>query len=419
MRASHSAPNDPRDPVSSFEKWILRRVLGGLGHPPVSFVLWNGEEIRPLQGEPIARVRILDRAALRRMLFDPWFQAGEAYADGHIEFDGPIDEFFIILWRAFDRQVARSPGGLIARLANRPHRTTLRHSKNNIHHHYDIGNDFYKLWLDEQLVYTCAYFAEDAFSLEQAQVAKLDHVCRKVWLRPGEQVIEAGCGWGALALHMARRYGAKVRAFNISREQVEYARERARREKLADRVEFVLDDWRNIDGRCDAFVSVGMLEHVGRENYRELGDVIDRILVPGGRGLIHSITRSRPKPLDPWIERRIFPGAYPPAMSEMVDIFEPHRFALLDVENLRMHYAETLRHWVARFEQSADAVRGMFDERFVRTWRLYLCGSIAAFVSGELQLHQITFARDHETTLPRTRARLHGGEAAFFEDGDG
>ncbi|MEX0704591.1 MAG: cyclopropane-fatty-acyl-phospholipid synthase family protein [Planctomycetales bacterium] len=415
---THAPPSLPisrQEPVSSFERWVLRRVLAALGDPPVTFALWNGEEVRPLHGEPIARLRLTDRGALRRMMFDPWFQAGEAYADGQLEFDGPLDEFFATVWGALGRRAGRKlPGGLLARLLHRPRRTGLGQAKENIHHHYDIGNDFYRLWLDEEMVYTCAYFAEDTFSLEQAQMAKLDHVCRKVWLRPGDRVIEAGCGWGALSLHMARKYGATVRAFNISREQVEFARDRARREGLADRVEFVLDDWRNIAGECDALVSVGMLEHVGRENYRELGDVLDRVLAPAGRGLIHSITRSRPKPLDPWIERRIFPGAYPPALSELVDIFEPHRFAILDMENLRLHYAETLRHWLERFEQSADAVRAMFDERFVRTWRLYLAGSIAAFVSGELQLHQMTFARDGEDALPRTRAGLYGDGDAFW-----
>src|SRR5690606_24874192 len=153
-----------------------------------------------------------------------------------------------------------------------PRINSLRKSRDNVYHHYDIGNEFYRLWLDEQLAYTCAYFPEPEVSLEAAQVAKFDHVCRKLNLRPGERVVEAGCGWGALALHMAREYGVTVRAYNVSREQIAYARRRAQEEGLADRVEFVEDDWRNVTGRYDAFVSVGMLEHVGKHNYRKLGE---------------------------------------------------------------------------------------------------------------------------------------------------
>jgi cyclopropane-fatty-acyl-phospholipid synthase len=210
---------------------------------------------------------------------------------------------------------------------------------------------------------------------------------------------------------MVQRYGvAKVRAFNISEEQVHYARERAAREGLADRIEYVLDDYRNICGRCDVFVSIGMLEHVGTENYRELGEVIHRTLAPEGRGLIHSIGRNRPGYMHPWIEKRIFPGAHPPALSEMMQIFEARRLSVLDVENLRPHYALTLHHWLDRFELARDAVRAMYDERFVRMWRLYLAGSKAAFVGGELQLFQVLFGRPTLADWPLTRAWQYDDE---------
>jgi cyclopropane-fatty-acyl-phospholipid synthase len=286
-------------------------------------------------------------------------------------------------------------------------RTTLSASRKNIHHHYDIGNEFYRLWLDENLLYTCAYFEDPNASIEAAQIAKMDHVCRKVWLQPGETVIEAGCGWGGFALHMARHYGVRVRAYNISTEQVNAARARAKAEGLDDRVEFILDDWRNITGKCDVFMSIGMLEHVGLKNYRQLGDVIDRCLSPSGRGLIHSIGRNRHEVLDPWIERRIFPGAQPPALSEMGAIFEPNQLSILEVENLRLHYAETLRHWLARYEEAAETVRELYDARFVRMWRMYLAGSIAAFDSGTLQLFQVLFGRPRLNELPLTRSHLY------------
>jgi cyclopropane-fatty-acyl-phospholipid synthase len=237
-------------------------------------------------------------------------------------------------------------------------------------------------------------------------------VSRKLRLQPGETVIEAGCGWGSLALHMARHHGVRVRAYNISGAQIAYARERATAEGLDGQVEFIEDDYRNIDGQCDAFVSVGMLEHVGTENYPALGDVIERCLGAHGRGLLHSIGRDQPWPMNAWIERRIFPGAYPPTLRELLAVLEPAGFSVLDVENLRLHYAKTLEHWLARFEARADEIQGRYDASFVRAWRLYLAGSLAAFLTGWLQLFQVVFTRSGENAIPWNRAYLYGnGEA--------
>ena len=296
----------------------------------------------------------------------------------------------------------------------------LDRSRDNIHHHYDIGNAFYQLWLDREMVYTCAYFPTPAATLEEAQIAKMEHVCRKLRLRPGERVIEAGCGWGALARYMASRYGVHVRAFNISREQIDYARERARQEGLsaqrgihrrrlsqhrrkhAPGTTIVTDSGMTTSAAtCDAFVSVGMLEHVGRDYFPALAQVIDRVLAPDrGRGLLHFIGRDTPAPLHPWIERRIFPGAYPPTLAEVATgVFAPARLTILDVENLRLHYARTLQHWLARFERRVGDVVAMFDDAFARAWRLYLAGSTASFVTGSLQLFQVSFARERDNSI--------------------
>jgi cyclopropane-fatty-acyl-phospholipid synthase len=299
-------------------------------------------------------------------------------------------------------------------LFGRTRRNTLGRSLSNVHHHYDIGNDFYRLWLDEQMLYTCAYFASPEMTLEEAQIAKMDHVCRKVWLRPGEEVVELGCGWGGLALHMAREYGVRVRAYNVSQEQVRYARERAPEQGLDGQVEFIQADWRTAEGPCDAVMSVGMLEHVGRANYELLGQTVSRILRPHGRGLIHSIGRNYPRPFDRWIERRIFPGAYPPAIREFMEIFESPGLSVLDVENIRLHYAETCRQWLERFESNVSQVREMFDEKFVRTWRMYLASSSAAFLAGGLQLFQVVFAPGGSNLVPRNREYIYGAEVERF-----
>jgi cyclopropane-fatty-acyl-phospholipid synthase len=293
---------------------------------------------------------------------------------------------------------------------------TLRGSARNIHHHYDLKVDFYKLWLDSKLVYTCAYFPEPDATLEQAQIAKMDHVCRKIRLQPGERVVEAGCGWGALALHMAGRYGAKVTAFNISREQIMVARDRAKREGLEKLVEFVQDDYRNVTGQYDAFVSVGMLEHIGRHNYAALGRVIQRTIGDEGRAILHFIGRNRPHAFSPWIRKRIFPGAYAPSLAQSLGVLEPWKFSVLDVENLRMHYARTLEFWLDRFENAWDSVVEMFGTEFARAWRLYLAGSIAAFRVGNLQLFQIVFAGAKCRQIPWTRAHLYTDERADEKD---
>ena len=395
------------------ERRLLGRMLEALGNPPLRLVLWDGEEVAGALAATV-RVRILDRGALLRLVADPELHFGELYVAGRIEIPGDLAEAIEIIYRALPQQ--RLPGireKLVAAFVGAADNAPPK-AASNIHHHYDIGNDFYKLWLDERLVYTCAYYADPAASLEAAQLAKLEYVCRKLRLRPGETVVEAGCGWGALALHMARHHGVTVKAYNLSPQQIAYARERADAEGLRQQVDFIEADYREIRGRFDAFVSVGMLEHVGTAGYGELGALIDRCLAADGRGLIHSIGRDYPHGMNPWITRHIFPGACPPALSQMMAVFEPNGFSVLDIENLRLHYARTLEHWQERFERAAGTVTAMFDEAFVRAWRLYLAGSLAAFRSGDMQLFQVCFARSGCNRIPWSRRDLY---AAGGDDG--
>jgi len=257
--------------------------------------------------------------------------------------------------------------------------------------------------------YTCAYYAQADMTIEEAQKAKLHHVARKLRLRAGERVVEAGGGWGGLAIFIAKHYGVNVRSFNISKEQIAHSRAWAEREDVAHLVEFVEDDFRNMTGTYDAFVSIGMLEHVGPGNYRDMGKLMSSVLSPDGRGLVHTIGRDRPGVLNPWIDKRIFPGAHPPTLREMMDLFEDAGLSVLDVENIRLHYAETLRDWLARYEENVEDVRSMFDEPFVRAWRLYLAGSITAFVRGQLQLFQVVYSRTGARNVPRTREHIYAG----------
>jgi len=350
---------------------------------------------------------IRNRATLWRLLTNPLLHFGDDYSNGRIEIEGGLVPFMETVYRAMARTPRfRSVPDPVAYRRNQPRLNSLLGSQQNIHHHYDVGNEFYQLWLDAEMLYTCAYYPEPAASLEEAQMAKMDLVCRKLRLQAGQTVVEAGCGWGSLARFMARRYGVNVRAYNISREQIAYARQRARAEGLEGQVEYVEDDYRNITGTYDAFVSVGMLEHVGPDHYRELGTVIDRSLREDGLGLIHTIGQNIATPMSPWFLKRIFPGSYPPTLREMMALFEPWEFTVLDVENLRLHYAKTCEQWLERFEQNRGRVGEMFDESFVRAWRLYLSGCIANFTIGALQLFQVLFSRPANNNVPLTRSHL-------------
>jgi cyclopropane-fatty-acyl-phospholipid synthase len=396
-----------RSSVTGLERLVARRILETRGDPRLRLVLWNGEEIRISDVPPLGRVVFRDRRLMPDLLLHPELGLPQAYADGRLEIEGDLPTVLKLVLAAPTRNT-RAKRLRDAWELYRRRSKSLRRARSNIQRHYDLGNDFYALWLDERMAYTCAYFPTPTASLEDAQLAKMEHVSRKLWLRPGERVIEAGCGWGGLALHMARHHGVSVTAYNISAEQVAYARKRAAEEGLADRVEYRLDDYRNLTGEYDAFVSVGMLEHVGDENYAALGRVIDRCLAEHGRGLIHSIGRVQRQPMDAWIERNIFPGSYSPTLGEMVGIVAPHQLAVIDVENLRLHYEKTLEHWLERFEKHAAAVERRFGTHFVRTWRLYLAGSIASFHVGNLQLFQVVFQRARSRDFPWHRAHLYG-----------
>jgi cyclopropane-fatty-acyl-phospholipid synthase len=406
-RLSNRPASRLRDPVNGrvwdLDRWLVRRLLRAVGAPPIALVLWNGETIG--HSVPKYRLKIHDRSTFWQLLANVYVSFGDAFSDGRVEVEGDLLEFLELIYRCED---TRSRGALaaLAEWRRKSRANTLVVSRSNIHHHYDIGDDFYRLWLDQEMVYTCAFFPSPDVSLEEAQTAKMELVCRKLWLQPGETVVEAGCGWGALALYMARHYGVSVKAYNVSREQIRHARAQAKALGLEARVEFVEDDYRAIRGQFDVFASIGMLEHVGLRHYGELGEVIHRCLRPAGRGMVHTIGRDYPGCLNAWIERRIFPGAYAPSLREIMDVFEPRSFSVLDVENLRLHYALTLQHWLDRFEAAADRVVAMFDEAFVRAWRLYLAGSLAAFRTGSLQLFQVLFARHGVNEIPWTRERL-------------
>jgi cyclopropane-fatty-acyl-phospholipid synthase len=390
-------------PLPWFDRVLLGALQRGTAPAPVRLAIGTPDNSVTTLPSSMPTVWIRDRSTLLALARNPQINFGDLYSEGRIEIEGDLVD---VIERLYELPVSLS-SHIFSRCLSWLESNSPGGSRKNIHHHYDISNDFYQLWLDPQMVYTCAYFPEPTTTLEEAQRAKMDLVCRKVWLKPGETVVEAGCGWGALALHMAEQYGVKVKAFNISSEQIAFARERAQREGLASRVEFIQDDYRNITSRADAFVSVGMLEHVGKSHYTELARTIWRTIGDSGRGLLHFIGRNRPRAMNAWIRRRIFPGAYPPGLREVMQFLEPHDFSVHDVENLRMHYARTCECWLNEFEHHFDAVKERLGEQFARMWRLYLAGSIAAFRFGSLQLFQVVFAGKQCSSQPWNRSYLY------------
>jgi len=266
-------PHVIRGRATLFDRWLAAGVQDTIAASRVRLELWDQSSPYSSTESPIGDLLVHDRQTLVGLAVNPDLWFGERYMSGQLDVRGPLSAVVEALtrtttppasWWARARRALSSPN-------------TLRTARDNVHHHYDLGNEFYQHWLDQDLVYTCAYFDHPDTPLDEAQQAKLDLVCRKLQLRPGDTVVEAGCGWGALALHMARNYDVRIKAFNVSREQLAFARERATREGLTDRVEFIDDDYRNVRGTCDAFVAVGMLEHVERDRYTELGALIKEI----------------------------------------------------------------------------------------------------------------------------------------------
>ena len=393
--------------ASALDRWLLERLVRGLGSTPVDIELWDGSRSSRSMVKPVGSLRIGDRGVLYGLILNSSLKFGDYYSEGRLTVAGDLAQVIELTSSGIAHEQSPLDKAKdffeLLRSTQNP-----RFSQRDIHHHYDIGNDFYQMWLDrEAMQYTCAYYHRDTATLEEAQVAKMHHVCRKLDLRPGETVIEAGCGWGGLAVFMAKHYGVNVRAYNLSREQVTHAKAWASRENLDAQVEFVLDDFRNATGQYDALVSIGMIEHIGRGNYRAIGQVVDKCLKENGRGLLHFIGRDRRAPVNQWIARRIFPGTYPPTLKQLGVIFEPAGLSVLDVENLRPHYARTVEDWLERYEASADQVVDMFDATFYRAWKLYLAGSVAAFNLGRLQLFQILFARTGKNPVPVTRAHQY------------
>ncbi len=372
-------------------------------------LLPDGREIAVSGREgPMFRVRFRSWRDLARIPFRPSLALAEAYMAGRLTVENAqvadfIDFFFANEGEAGDAGFARWVRRRAIPLRRIWQNNTTGRSRRNATHHYDIPDTIYDLFLDADRQYSCAYYLRDDMTLDEAQEEKKRHIARKLRVQPDQRVLDIGSGWGGLALHLAREHGATVQGLTLSTNQFDVARRRASDAGLADRVTFALRDYREEKGHFDRIVSVGMFEHVGVAYYRAFFEAIRRCLKEDGVALLHTIGRTDgPGVTDPFIRRYIFPGGYIPALSEIVPVIERVGLTVTDVEVLRLHYAQTLRHWRERVLASRDRVVEIAGERFLRMWELYLAGSEAAFRHGGMVVFQIQIARRVDA-LPLTR----------------
>ncbi len=396
--------------MNGLYRGILDFGLKTLVHRGTLYLTWP-DGTRNAYGEGdgfTAGLKINDTATLRHLALQPGLALGEAYMDGGITVtNGTIHDVLSVVmdnFRTGNMPILRWQDRLRRRLRPLLQANNARRAKQNVAHHYDLNGRLYSLFLDRDRQYSCAYFPRGDETLEEAQAAKKRHIAAKLKLdRPGLTVLDIGCGWGGMALTLARDYGAHVTGITLSEEQLAAARARAEEAGLTDRVSFALMDYRAMDRQFDRIVSVGMFEHVGIPNYATYFATLKRCLAPDGVALVHTIGRLEgPGATNPWITKYIFPGGYIPALSEVMVPLERAGLVTTDIEILRLHYAKTIAHWRRRFAANQDAITTIYDERFCRMFEFYLSGSELAFRLADHVNFQIQLTRDQEA-LPLAR----------------
>ncbi|MFT2210384.1 class I SAM-dependent methyltransferase [Rhizobium giardinii] len=384
-------------PLSHMMKAFIRKgkltVIDANGQPHV----FSGEP------GPEVTMRLTDPKLYRSLVFNSELAAGEAYMDGTLRFeDGSTLRDFLTLFSINRLALGSYPiqkalRAIKMRFRKRQQSNVKGEAQRNVAHHYDLGNEFYKLFLDEHMLYSCAYFREPQETLEQAQRNKLRLLAAKLCLRPGMKVLDIGCGWGDLALYLAQLEDVEVLGVTLSKEQQALATQRAKDAGLDGRVRFELRDYRDVNEPFDRIVSVGMFEHVGVHHYDEFFKKLNALMPDDGVAVLHSIGHMSPPGMaSAWLRKYIFPGAYSPALSEVFEVVEKNSLWVTDLEFLRIHYATTLKHWGERFEKNRDKVIEMYDERFARMWEFYLISAEMMFRTGsQLVFHmQLSRSRD-------------------------
>jgi len=375
-----------------------------LNSPETSFEVefWDGTKEKYGAGSEKFKLIIKNKKVINRILGGGSVGFGEEFMMGNILIEGNLQELIKMKYgpNFIDFNLSLQDKlkifyNYISSLG------TILNSKRSISYHYDIGNDFYSLWLDPTLTYSCAYFKKEDDSLERAQLNKYEHISKKLQLKQGETLVDIGCGWGGMMFYAAENFGVKCEGYTLSLEQYNYLVDEIKKRNLQDLVRVYLKDYREAEGKFDKFVSIGMLEHVGKKFYPIFFEVVKKLLKPTGVGLIQTIGSSKDKPSDPWITKYIFPGGFIPTLLAICNIMNQKDLVFFDIEDLRIHYNMTLDKWIEGFEENIDKIRKVLikssgsrekAEEFVRMWRLYLNASSVSFKAGNNRLYQITFS---------------------------
>lgn len=387
--------------LEKMEEHAMVQFLNKFDEHP--FLIKFGEHTHLVgEGEPAFTVNFKEAIPLAKLLNSTSIALGEAYMDGKLEVEGDLYEAL----SNFLGQMAKfsTDENALKKLIHSS--TSKKNQSQEVRSHYDIGNDFYKLWLDETLSYSCAYFKSPSDTLAQAQHNKVDYILEKLHLEEGMTLLDIGCGWGFLLIEAAKKYHVKGLGITLSHEQHDEFRRRIEAEGLQDSLYVECMDYRDLPKygkQFDRVVSVGMLEHVGRENYRLFHDCVQDVLKPGGLFLLHFISALQEHPGDAWIKKYIFPGGVVPSLREILSAMADDSFHVLDVENLRLHYNKTLLCWRENYLAHLDEVRRMFDERFIRMWDLYLASCAATFYNGIIDVHQVLATKGINNSLPTVR----------------
>ena len=366
----------------------------------------TGEEFHIGTGDSKFKVRFHEDIPYTELMKSTSLALGEAYMDGRLEIDGDLVEALDEVLRFQNKFTSNY--GKMKKLMRSSH--SMKEQKEEVCSHYDIGNEFYELWLDDTLSYSCAYFREENDTLEQAQYNKVHHILKKLQLSEEMSLLDIGCGWGFLLIEAAKLYKIHGVGITLSEEQAKKFATRIKEEGLEDYLQVKVMDYRELKKSglsFDRVVSVGMIEHVGRDQYEEFFENVDAVLKESGIFVLHYISGKKEYPGDPWLRKYIFPGGMLPSLREIIWLSAEHNYFVIDIESLRRHYVRTLLQWYKNFENSLPKIKEMFDERFIRMWRLYLCSCAATFHNGIIDLHQIVFTKGVNNELPMTRENLY------------
>lgn len=390
------------------EKLFLKKLLKSIFSDTFEVQFWDNTTEKFGDGDIKFKIIINEPLSKSDILKDPFLAFGEAYMNNIIDFEGNIQEVIESVYKNNDSFLNK------ASLFEKLYKVTtnsIKNSKEDIHHHYDLGNNFYKLWLDKTMNYSCAYFKSPENSLYEAQINKVAHILKKLNLHSGQTLLDIGCGWGELIITAAQNYGVKALGITLSEEQFNKANERIKENNLESQVEVRLMDYRELLKTSEKFnriVSVGMLEHVGKKNIPIYMDTVTNLLAENGVSVLHCITAQTESEVNQWIKKYIFPGGYIPSIRELVYNMGENNLHLTDLESLRLHYGKTLECWAKNFENCLDEVSKLgFDDKFIRMWRLYLNSCAASFNYGVIDLHQFVFTKGLNNELPMTREYLY------------